>query len=277
MMREHIVPCKINLGLEVLFKRPDGYHELSTVFYRVLEPHDVITVTESDSFRFTCSDHSLATDTNLVMKAADAWRPHLDCDFPSLHIHLEKRIPMGAGLGGGSSDAATILQILNEIHPVAPKELSNIARSIGADVPFFLSNSKAALATGIGEVLTPIKFDLNGVVLIVYDPAIQVSTRDAYAGLALQENPIVSNVADVLSGLESLDDLNGNLRNDFEPSVFAKFPKLASIKQTLYDSGASVALMSGSGSAIFGIFNDYNIAHEAKSKFERENLLAFLS
>jgi 4-diphosphocytidyl-2-C-methyl-D-erythritol kinase len=276
MIREYIAPCKINLGLEVLFKRPDEYHELNTVFYRVMEPHDVIAVTDSEFFRFTCSDPSLATNDNLVMKAANAWRGHLGRELPPLHIHLDKRIPMGAGLGGGSSDAATVLQILNDDGAIGEQDLLKLAASIGADVPFFVLNTKAAVASGIGEALTPIDAHLNASVLIVFDESIHVSTKEAYRGLNLSAQPIATNYEDLFKSIESIDDLDGVLRNDFEASIFAKHPQLASIKQQLYDHGASVALMSGSGSALFGLFESEEIAHRAKPQFEQQGFLAYL-
>lgn len=275
MTTEYIVPCKINLGLEILAKRTDGYHELNTVFYRVLEPHDLITVRESENFQFTCSDPSLATSENLGMKAAAAWQKYLGCDLPNIHVHLDKRIPMGAGLGGGSSDAATMLQILNEHQTISESALARIAASIGADVPFFLSNAKAAIASGIGEELTPFDLDLSMTILIVFDPTIQVSTREAYAGVAM--NPVATNYNELLKDTEDVRDLKDYLRNDFEPTIFVKHPKLAAIKQSLYDRGASVALMSGSGSALFGLFEDVDVANEAKRQFDAEDLKAFLS
>jgi 4-diphosphocytidyl-2-C-methyl-D-erythritol kinase len=280
-IREYIATSKINLGLEVLSKRPDGYHEINTVFYRVLEPHDVITVTDAEFFHVTCSDPSLPSDENLMTRAANAWRSPivgdgLGCVLPPIQVHLEKRIPMGSGLGGGSSDAAMMLNILSE-HTSGLSAPINLAASIGADVPFFLSGAKAALATGIGEKLTPIDFDLHAAVLIIVDPAIRVSTREAYAGLQLSTHPFATNLADLFKDLSGLNDLRGLLRNDFEPSIFQRHPKLASIKQSLLDRGADLALMSGSGSAIFGLFEDVATAEEAKQRFEAEGLLAFLS
>ena len=277
MIREYIVPCKINLGLEVLLKRADGYHELNTVFYRVMEPHDRITITESEYFRFTCSDSSLATNDNLIMRATTAWRSHFGRELPNIHVHLDKRIPMGAGLGGGSSDAATMLQILNEEDAIADEEMLKIASSTGADVPFFVNNSKAAIASGIGELLTPIELELHASILIVFDPSIHVSTKEAYAGLQLAPQSIASNYEGLFKNIKSLDDLDGALRNDFEASIFAKHPKLARVKQQLYDRGASVALMSGSGSAVFGLFESEEMASDAKKAFVAEGLAAFLS
>ncbi len=282
-IREYIAPGKINLGLEVLSKRPDGYHEINTVFYRVLEPHDVITVRDAEFFRVTCSDPSLASDENLMVRAAHKFASWSGLELPHIEVHLEKRIPMGAGLGGGSSDAAMMLKILSEYSPLASRRSGVLARregvggEVGADVPFFLSGAKAAIATGIGETLKPIDFDLNAAVLIILDPAIHVSTREAYAGVRLSANPIATNFSDLFSDRNDVSDLKRHIRNDFEPSIFHRYPKLAEIKQSLLDRGADLALMSGSGSAIFGLFQDFEKAEAAKQRFESEGLLAFLS
>ncbi|MDP4198241.1 MAG: 4-(cytidine 5'-diphospho)-2-C-methyl-D-erythritol kinase [Bacteroidota bacterium] len=275
-LREYIVPSKINLGLEILSRRPDGYHEINTVFYRTLEPHDVITVSDAEFFRITCSDPSLVGEGNLMYRAAHRFADQFGLELPSIEVHLEKRIPMGAGLGGGSSDAATMLSILSEFSNgiSVPAELT---ASIGADVPFFFTGAKAAVATGIGEQLTPIDFDLHAAVLIVLDPAIHVSTREAYAGLRLPLTPIATNFADLFDGAVDLSDLQDHLRNDFEATVFQQYPKLSSIKQSLLDRGADLALMSGSGSAIFGLFEDVSVAEDAKRWFEADDLLVFLS
>src|SRR5438045_3338287 len=202
MIREFIVPCKINLSLEVLFNRQDGYHELNTVFYRVMEPHDVISVTESEFFRFTCSDASLATGDNLIMKAAHAWSNASGKALPNIHVHLDKRIPMGAGLGGGSSDAAMMLQILDDDEALGEDELRKLVASIGADVPFFLSKEKAAIARGIGDILTPIDMDLNASLLIIFDPNIHVSTKEAYTGIV--PNSVATNYSELFRDMKHI-------------------------------------------------------------------------
>ena len=276
--RLYIAPAKINLGLEILRRRDDaddgssGYHELRTILYRVLEPHDVMRVTPSEFFRFTCSDVSLPTDErNLVMRAARLFADSYGLDLPPMHVHLEKRIPMGAGLGGGSSDAATMLRILKDamFPPGATAQMDT--SKIGADVPFFYSGAKAALATGIGEVLTPIEMDLASSILIVFDPTIHVSTREAYAGL----DPKKFRTSE-LTAHPNLQR-GGGVRNDFEPSIFASNQRLAMIKELMYDRGAHFSLMTGSGSAIFGLFADISLAREAQRRFVGEGLLAFLS
>jgi 4-diphosphocytidyl-2-C-methyl-D-erythritol kinase len=279
-IKRYTAPCKINLGLEVLYKRGDGYHELNTLFYRVLEPHDSVVVTPSEFFRLTCSDPTLPIDSrNLMMRAANAFQKLTEKPLPPIHVHLEKHIPTGAGLGGGSSDAAIMLQILSDRSEVAPyrKDLIHLATQIGADVPFFLAGDKAAMARGIGEKLTPLDFDLSAFVLIVMDPEIHVSTKDAYASLSPNPSPRNTDFESLFEETPPLSQLKEELSNDFEPEIFRQHPKLARLKHAMYARGAGFALMSGSGSAIFGLFDDGPKAKEAKAAFETEGLKAWLS
>lgn len=278
----YIAPAKINLGLEILRRRPDGYHEIRTIFYRVLEPHDSMEVTPSDFFRFTCSDDSLPTDErNLVIRAARLFAASTGMELPTVHVHLEKHIPAGAGLGGGSSDAATMLRILEDAYAQSghgrttassqtPEARGIDTSKIGADVPFFYSEARAALATGIGEILTPIDLHIPASILIVVDLKIPVSTREAYAGL----NP--NSFRDAVLTEAPMLTKDGGVRNDFEPSVFARYPRLAEIKEAMYDRGAHFSLMTGSGSAIYGIFQETEKAERAKQAFQEEGLLAYL-
>ncbi len=274
----YIAPAKINLGLEILRRRPDGYHELRTIFYRVLEPHDSMEVTPSENFRFTCTDESLPVDDrNLVMRAARLFSESTGLDLPPIHVHLEKRIPAQAGLGGGSSDAATMIRILKDVNSHSLKGHEDTARQpvngsrIGADVPFFLSESRAALATGIGDILTPIELELSSSILIVVDPTIHVSTREAYDGL--DPSSFLRSELSVLPRLEK----GGGVRNDFESSIFARHPRLGIIKGSMYERGAYFALMTGSGSAVYGLFHNTEEALSACRDFMYEGLQAFLS
>ncbi len=275
-----IAPAKINLGLEVLYERPDGYHEIRTLFCSVAEPHDTITVTHAGFFRLTCSDESLPVDDrNLMMRAARAFEQQTRRPLPPLLIHLEKRIPMGAGLGGGSSDAAAMLRILYE-HTEAPpamEEMIELATTLGADVPFFFSGAPAASARGIGEKLTPIPVHLPAGVLIVVDPRIHVSTREAYAALPSTSRPATVDYARFFEHTPILRSWKETFRNDFELEIFRWYPRLAEIKHALYARGAGFALLSGSGSALYGLFEDVEIAKKAKQSFEDEGLLAFLN
>jgi 4-diphosphocytidyl-2-C-methyl-D-erythritol kinase len=275
-----IAPAKMNLGLEVLYQRPDGYHEISTLFYRVSEPHDTITVTNAGFFRLTCSDASLPVDErNLMIRAANAFEQMTGNPLPPLLIHLEKHIPMGAGLGGGSSDAAAMLKILydNSQTPPSLDDMMQLAAKIGADVPFFLHDIQAASARGIGEKLTPVEAHLPAAMLIVFDPTIHVSTREAYASLSPTPRSASMDYARFFAHTPPLKTWKEALRNDFEPEIFRRYPRLAEIKHALYLRGAGFALMSGSGSAIYGLFENVEIAQRAKQLFESEGLLAFLN
>jgi 4-diphosphocytidyl-2-C-methyl-D-erythritol kinase len=286
VLETYVAPAKINLGLEVLYKRPDGYHEINTLFLRIPEPHDTITVTRGGYFQLTCSDESLPTgSSNLMMRAAEAFCHQARVPLPRLHIHLEKNIPIGAGLGGGSSDAATILHILKNWYAsehtdpsrLNQHELLKLAAKLGADVPFFFVDTNAAQAGGIGEKLLPMDVKLNASVLVVFDPNIQVSTRDAYASLTPNTGPRTIEYATFFKSPPPLRKWKEQLGNDFEPEIFRQFPRLAEIKHSLYSLGASFALMSGSGSSVYGLFEDRDKAKEAKSVFEQHGQLTFLS
>ena len=276
----YIAYSKINLGLEVLRKRDDGYHEINTLFYRVLEPHDSISVEEFDVFQLTCSESSLPTDSrNLMMRAANKFSEAFGLPLPPIHVHLDKQIPMGAGLGGGSSDAAIMLEILRDRSDAPPSmsDLMKLAATIGADVPFFLSGEKAAVAQGIGEKLAPITIELACSVLIVKDPSVQVSTREAYRTLSVNPESKPTDYFALFEEPPPIGEFDKYLRNDFEPSIFERYPRLAEIKEELYTAGAAFAMMSGSGSAIFGLFEDYLPAQDARDRFERKGMNAFLS
>ncbi len=283
MLERYVALAKINLGLEVLYKRPDGYHEINTLFYRVAEPHDTITVTRGGFFQLTCSDSTLPTDSrNLIMRAAEAFATLTNEPLPRLHLHLEKNIPIGAGLGGGSSDAATMLHLLNDWYALShgaieQEELLKLAATLGADVPFFFSGAHAARASGIGEKLLPMDWALHASVLIVFNPHIPISTRDAYASLSpgVKTRPV-----DYITFFEHaypLSKWKEHLGNDFESEIFRQFPLLAEIKHGLYLHGASFALMSGSGSAVYGLFEKQTTAFEAKQFFESQGNFVFLS
>jgi 4-diphosphocytidyl-2-C-methyl-D-erythritol kinase len=282
-IQRYIAPAKINLGLRVRGRRADGYHEIDTIFYRILEPYDSIEVTESEAFRFTCSDPKLPTDgRNIMMRAAHIFARSRGVNLPPVHIHLEKRIPMGAGLGGGSSDAATMLQILIDGYALNDKfgirdDFGQLGTNLGADVPFFVSGAKAAHATGIGEILSPIELDLACSILVVFDPKIHVSTKEVYQSLELPALGNLERNADDRSSAAYDKLVLEELRNDFEPYVFARHPKLARIKESMYGHGCKFALLSGSGSAIYGLFDDLGIAVRAKTAFEMDGLMVYLS
>lgn len=248
--------AKINLGLEVLYKRPDGYHEINTIFSRV-SLHDTITIEPSSDLSVACSrlPHVRESD-NLVWKAAQALQ-HAYSVRTGAKITIDKHIPTGAGLGGGSSDAASALRGLVKLWnlPCTQRDLWTIARNLGADVPFFLGKSDA-LATGIGDVLTPISLQLPLSVLLVF-PGIEVSTPMAYA--MLQRSGDVKPASDLTSIAHSLAQPEVSsvlVPNDFESAVFEEHPLLPQLCDELRSGGSVSAFMSGSGSTLVGLYHN---------------------
>lgn len=248
--------CKINIGLNVVEKRIDGYHNLETVFYPI-PLRDNLDFTEIDDdanceFLFTQEgiETNCAAKDNLVIKVYLSLKK--DFDLPPLDIFLFKHIPIGAGLGGGSSDAASMMRGLNEFYELGmlEDEMENRIAKFGADCAFFIKN-KPAYATGIGDVLTPINLSLKGRYILLVKPNIFVSTKEAYAQIHPHraEFPLIDAIK------QPVESWKDTVVNDFEASVFPNHPELAAIKQTLYDMGAIYAAMSGSGSTIFGLFD----------------------
>ena len=247
--------CKINIGLHVVRKRADGYHDLETIFYPVYGLHDVLDIEVEDGgqdIELTTGNIQIdcSSDDNLVVRCYRQMRARHP-QVGSVRVHLTKNIPFGAGLGGGSSDAAHTAVALNELFRLGlnKKQLAEEVRSLGADCPFFIHN-RAAFATGIGDILTPIDLDLSGWNLVIVKPEIHVSTRDAYAGVTPQE-PLIQLKYIARRPVSEWQSL---MHNDFEHSVFQAHPELAAIKDRLLDLGATYAAMSGSGSALYGLF-----------------------
>jgi 4-diphosphocytidyl-2-C-methyl-D-erythritol kinase len=252
-------PCKINLGLHVLSKRADGYHNLETCFYPVPWT-DVLEVISSKNFAFSSSGNNIPglPEQNLCVKAYQLLANEFSID--PVHIHLHKIIPMGAGLGGGSSDAAHVIRMINEIFGLnLPQEkMMQLAASIGSDTSFFIQD-RPMLGTGRGEILANSDVDLKGKFLVLVNPDIHVSTSEAYARVmsAVPEVGLIN----ILS--RPLDQWRNLLKNDFEYSVFSKYPSIKELKDKLYSLGALYASMSGSGATVFGIFeNELNTKTE---------------
>ena len=267
--------AKINLGLHVVSRRTDGYHNIETIFYPIglrdaLEiipvekesagipefsgnTHSITTRdnTSSRKYRFFQTGNPIdgAPDNNLVIKALNLITS--EKELPEIDIHLLKKIPSGAGLGGGSSDAASTLILLNETFGLgySNEELMLRAARLGADCPFFILN-RPAFASGIGDELEPIEIDLSNYTLLLVKPDIMVSTREAYSMINPRE-PELSLKEIIRKSPETWKEL---MKNDFEPPVFKKFPEICRIKQQLYEIGAVYASMSGSGSSVFGLF-----------------------
>ena len=244
-------PCKINLGLSVLSKRADGYHNLETCFYPV-PCVDVLEVIPSNSFTFSSTGNVIPgpPEQNLCIKAYLLLKQ--DFDLAPVQIHLHKIIPAGAGLGGGSSDAANTLRLLNEIFglKLAQAKLMEYAARLGSDCSFFVQD-KPMIGTGRGEVLSEIELSLKEKFLILITPGVHISTGDAFAGIVPRQS--THSLRDILTQFP-IEDWKHRLRNDFEDSVFKKYPAIKLIKEKLYSLGAIYSSMSGSGSAVFGIF-----------------------
>ncbi len=244
--------CKINIGLQVLNRRADGYHDISTIFYPV-PWNDILEIVPSGDFKFTATGLEIPGNhnSNLCIKAYELLRR----DYPvgPVHIHLHKIIPMGAGLGGGSSDGAFTLRMLNQIFQLklTPGQLGHYAAQLGSDCAFFLHDGPM-LGQGRGEVLSPLDFFLKGRYLILVIPEIHVPTAEAYRGV----HP-VSNRKQLTSLIaEPMKHWKTEVENDFEITVFDKHPVIRELKETMYGMGANFASMSGSGSSVFGIFDE---------------------
>ncbi len=249
--------CKINLGLHILNKRQDGYHNIETVFYPVplKDALEIIPSGNIDAIQFTSSGLTISGDaaTNLCSKAYHL----LKKDFPNLpgvKIHLHKAIPMGAGLGGGSADAAFTLQLLNNRFTLnlSTTQLIDYSLQLGSDCPFFILN-EPCVATGRGEIMEKIKLDLSAYQLMLVNPGIHVNTAAAFGYPGMQKiNHSSVSLKNIIA--QPVNNWQQLLTNDFEASLFNKYPLIKEIKETLYTMGASYAAMSGSGSTVYGLF-----------------------
>ena len=248
--------AKINLGLNIVEKRPDGYHNLETVFYPI-NLQDALEVNDLEgegeyTLKISGTPIEGELDNNLVVKAYRL----LKKDFPnmgSINIHMYKHIPTGAGLGGGSADAAFMLKLLNEKFKLnlSTEKLEEYAAILGADCAFFIQN-KPVFASGIGNIFEEINLSLKGYYLVLVKPDIFVSTKDAFANIIpMKPNHSLKEIIRM-----PVETWRATMKNDFEDSVFKKFPEIAAIKDKLYDMGAIYASMSGSGSSVFGIFRE---------------------
>ena len=261
--------CKINLGLNIIRKREDGYHELETVFYPV-GLKDAVEIVQSgvgsleSGVEFSSSGLEVAGDSadNLCVKAYHL----LKKDFPQLsgfRVHLHKAIPMGAGLGGGSADGAFTLKLLNQMGRLglSDQQLMDYALQLGSDCPFFILN-KPCIATGRGEKMREIQLDLSDYTFVIVNPGIHQSTAKAFAGITPHQSQ--RSIKDIIR--QPVQEWNEFLVNDFESQVSQQHAEILQIKENLYASGAQYASMTGSGSSVYGLFE--------KGK---EIILAFLS
>lgn len=250
--------AKINLGLNVVERRPDGYHNLQTVFMPVpltdaLEVHEMDAAFPSEvdcDLKVTNIAVEGDEQRNLVVRAYNMLKAEFP-DMPRVHAHLRKDIPTQAGMGGGSSDCAAMLLLLNRMFSLGltQQQLIDRAAQLGADCPIFILN-RPAYAEGIGEKLTPIELSLQDYYLAIVRPNIPVPTKEAFSRIT--PHMPAKNCLDIVR--QPIDTWRHELVNDFEESVFALHPEIGAVKQRLYDLGAVYAAMSGSGSALFGIF-----------------------
>lgn len=258
--------AKINIGLNITSRRADGYHEIVTVMVPVPWT-DILEIVPAKSDQSTLNVSGRAVncpaEKNLVMKAYRAMESQFN--LPPVDIHLHKIIPDGAGLGGGSADAAFTIKALNDLFNLSlpNNQLASIAAGIGADCPFFIYN-RPMLATGIGTDLTPIDIDLSGKTIVIIKPNDSVSTAEAYAGVSpkLPDTPLPT----LLNELP-ISKWQNAVVNDFEHSVFPKHPSIAAIKSKLLDLGAVYASMSGSGSAVYALFDSEIMSDRIEATF----------
>lgn len=253
--------CKINLGLHVISKREDGYHTIDTCFYPVPWT-DILEIIPSTEFAFTSSGSVIPGKEldNLCVKAYQLLKTQFKLEPVKMHLH--KVLPAGAGLGGGSSDASFTLRLLNSVFELklSTIQLKELASLLGSDCAFFVED-KPMLGSGRGEQLTDLQLSLKGYYLVVVKPDIHVSTAEAYAGVKPQLPD--KTISEILS--YPIAKWKNLLVNDFEKSVFIKYPSIEAIKRELYHYGAAYASMSGSGSSVYGIFQSET---DLSSRFE---------
>lgn len=251
--------CKINLGLRVIHKRKDGYHDLETIFVPVYALHDELEVKVSDRFSFTQEGIAVdcPADDNLIIRCYRLMTSRYP-QIGNVSVRFRKNIPFGAGLGGGSSDAAHMAVALNELFELelSKEQLAEEVKPLGADCPFFIYNTPC-YAEGIGDKLTPVDLDLNGIRIVLVKPEEGVSTREAYSGITTHPEA-AGQIKSFFCQNRSLRSFRGSgpFINDFEETVFPKHPVIGYIKKRLLDAGAFYACMSGSGSTVFGLFKN---------------------
>ena len=243
--------AKINIGLNIISKRIDGYHNLNSVFYPIFDVYDILEVVESKKFEFTTSGIAIdcMPEKNLCYKVYTYFKEKYD--IPNIKIHLHKKIPIGSGLGGGSSDATFTIKAINNLFELGldSNVLESISAKIGSDCPFFISN-KPKYVTGTGDILSDIDLNLSNYDIQIYMPKIKISTRDAFDKILPNQNndgKILKNIA------KPIHLWKKHIHNDFE-ALYNSKSKIIKIKKTAYDKGAIYASMTGTGSAVYAFF-----------------------
>jgi len=258
--------AKINLGLRVTGKRNDGYHDIETCLYPI-PLHDALEIILANKTSVNFSGISIPGNekNNLILKAYQLLKKDFS-NLPSIAIHLHKAIPVGAGLGGGSADAAFALKLMNNLFDLILEDwfLEDYATQLGSDCPFFIENMPK-IATGRGEILSTIDLDLKGKWVLLVNPNLHIGTKEAYEGLVPKKS--TEDLREILADPSVWKD---RLKNDFEDSIFRKYPLIQSIKESLYGQGAFYAAMSGSGSTVFGLFEQ-----EPEISFSEEGYFVF--
>ena len=273
-------PAKLNFGLHILGKREDGFHELETLFQMVNWCDEIKIECLSRGLELVCNQPDIPTDKgNLVIKAAHILQTRYPERCKGARIHLNKNIPHGAGLGGGSGNAAGVLLGLNFLWGLKLKreDLISVASELGSDVPFFLF-SPCAIGRGRGEILEPVKNSIRFYVLMVY-PGFSVPTASVYGNLKLKLTKRENNISILKNFLlqSEFAQLGATWTNDLEHVVFNEHPGLSGIKKEMLALGAKGALLSGSGSTVFGIFDNPEIANNAYTRFDRREFRLFLA
>ena len=244
--------AKINIGLNIIERRPDGYHNLETIFYPLMIK-DALEAVEGSELSFQSSGIRIPGNEqhNLCLKAYNLLKA--DFELPPLSIHLHKHIPIGAGLGGGSADAAFFIKLVNEIYQLdlSNEAMMNYARQLGADCAFFITN-RPVFAYDKGDHFEVIDLDLSMYRLVLVMPPVHVSTAQAYGGI--KPTPVEKSLKELAK--KPVTEWRQTIKNDFEHHIFDAFPVIGEVKDHLYKSGALYASMSGSGASVFGIFND---------------------
>lgn len=247
--------AKINLGLEILRKRIDGYHEINSVFLPITL-NDEIIFQFSNNFTISIEPENIEIplQENLIYKTINLIQNKYKINTNQINVHLRKKIPLGAGLGGGSSNAATTINAIDEIYNLnlSLKEKIEIANQIGADVPFFI-NPLPSVVQGKGEIIEPIDFPFTFEIVLVV-PNISISTKFAYSKVVILNNKKATDFKSILTQIKSIDEFKYVFHNDFEDYLFPEFPELREIKEKLIDCGANFASLSGSGSVVYGLF-----------------------
>ncbi|HEY4326257.1 MAG TPA: 4-(cytidine 5'-diphospho)-2-C-methyl-D-erythritol kinase [Mucilaginibacter sp.] len=255
--------AKINIGLNVVNRRPDGYHDLETIFYPI-NINDALEVIVADKLSFQSSGLDIPgrVEDNLCIKGYHMLKK--DFDLPPVKIHLHKHIPIGAGLGGGSADAAFFIRLINQKLNLglSDDQMIGYAKRLGADCAFFIQN-KPVFAFEKGDEFEPIRLDLSAYKIVVITPPVHISTAEAYGGV--KPAPVKDSLLELI--YEPVTQWKNHIKNDFETTIFKNHPEIRGVKAALYEAGALYASMSGSGSSVFGIFN----STPDLSELEKEN------